>query len=368
MGEYLFLMAAALVLGVFMPQHGEQRKHYIILMAVMHAFLCGFRYMHLTGDLMKYHSTFDNVAAYGWFSEELLREGRNSGMYIIMKVVYHLTGGNYQVFLLLVAVCTEAALAVLIYRYSPAPWMSYLVWNSLGFYIFGFSAVKQAFAMVFIMLALIGLLEKNLKFYLAMILCAGMIHAPAFIFLPAYWLVRQKVNIWTLVGYGIFAVLVFAFKENIVSILSEFYYDEHEEMIHSGSLGNRFLMIFLIVLCGVMLKGFQEWEVEALFHLMVVSMILQMFAGFDNIFTRLTDYYFQFSVIFIPMIFYRTDGKRRLDRPVAVFRFNAPSMRVLMLVVTAVLVYFYWEYTMASGQLNYGIDDYRNYRFMWDVQ
>ena len=48
---YYYMVAAVLGFGVLLPQHGRQKKAYIALMAVLHAFVCGWRYMYLTGDL-----------------------------------------------------------------------------------------------------------------------------------------------------------------------------------------------------------------------------------------------------------------------------------------------------------------------------
>ena len=50
---YYYMVAAVLGFGVLLPQHGKQKKVYIALMAVLHAFVCGWRYMYLTGDLRK---------------------------------------------------------------------------------------------------------------------------------------------------------------------------------------------------------------------------------------------------------------------------------------------------------------------------
>ena len=51
---YYYMVAAVLVLGFLLPQRGRQRKWYILLMAAVHTFVCGWRYMYLTGDLRKY--------------------------------------------------------------------------------------------------------------------------------------------------------------------------------------------------------------------------------------------------------------------------------------------------------------------------
>ena len=43
---YYYMVAAVLGFGVLLPQHGRQNKVYIALMAVLHAFVCGLRYMY----------------------------------------------------------------------------------------------------------------------------------------------------------------------------------------------------------------------------------------------------------------------------------------------------------------------------------
>ena len=56
MSIYWIIVALVIVLGMVMPQQGIKRKYYIIIMAIIHAFVCGFRYQYLTGDLQTYHN------------------------------------------------------------------------------------------------------------------------------------------------------------------------------------------------------------------------------------------------------------------------------------------------------------------------
>ena len=79
---YMIIVAATLILGYVMPQTGKQRKYYIILMAAIHVFVSGFRYQFLSGDLMKYHSSFQYFAGQGWFSEAIWNEGKNFGFFL----------------------------------------------------------------------------------------------------------------------------------------------------------------------------------------------------------------------------------------------------------------------------------------------
>lgn len=152
---YWLIVAAVIVLGLLMPQQGKKKKYYIIVMAVLHIFVCGFRYMYLTGDLRKYAWEYSTMSDYGWFSNNVFHGGRNAGFYWLMKLVCDLTNGDFQIFLIVLAVITQVIVAVLIYRYSPKPWLSYLVWNCMAFYvIYDFSAIKQGLVMSVLMCAM----------------------------------------------------------------------------------------------------------------------------------------------------------------------------------------------------------------------
>lgn len=367
MSIYMIVVAVTLLFGAILPQKGEKRKYYIILMTVIHTFICAFRYNHLAGDLMKYHWEFLQVGDYGWFSGGVLREGRNTGFYMLMKLVNELTGADFQMLLIVIAVIIHLVLAWTVYRYSPAPWFSYLLWSCMGFYVFGFSAIKQALAMAFVMLAFIGIAEGRPRFYLVMMALAGFVHVPALIFLPAYWLSRLRVSGKTVALYLGLGLLLYVFKDQFVDFIKSFYYEDDEVFVFSGELGNRFIMVLGLTLFGLLLKGFDSRTFEKLFHLMAISTILQMLAGFDNIFTRLTDYYFQFSVLYIPMIFF--SGRERSQRPLLrpLLPFNDRSLKVLSAFVAVFVIWFYWTYNVG-----YYVDPaethYLNFRFMWEVK
>lgn len=367
---YWFIVIAVILLGLVMPQQGVNRKYYIIIMCIIHSFICGFRYHNLTGDLIVYHTTYSSLANYGWLSEEVIQGGRNSGFYLFMKLVATLSNYNYQIFLLVVAIIIEIAVALLIYKYSPRPWLSYLIWNCIGFYIFGFSAVKQSLSMAFIVFAMICILESRPKSFIINVLVAGFIHAPAFSFLPAYWLAKRKINKWTIGLYVLAATLIFAFRDRIVVFVTEYYYEESTmEILQFGSdgLGIRFFIIVLILICGILLKGFKEKEFESLFNIIVVSAIFQMFSVYSNVFTRFADYYFQFSILFIPLIFYPSIT----NRVNAIYMrgkllFNERSIRLLVILLVMALVYYYY-YTCLGTTIANPVDDFLNYRFMWSV-
>ncbi len=364
---YILMVAAVLLFGAILPQKGPQRKYYILLMTVLHTCLCGFRWQWLTGDLHKYYWNYFNCGSYPWFSPELWAGGRNFGFYYFNKIIYTLFGDEQQALLFCIALIVHVALAIVVYRYSPAPWFSYLIWNCMGFYIFGFSAIKQALAMAFVMLSFIGIEQKRPGLFVSMMAIAGSIHMPALIFLQTYWLAKLRLNSRTMMLYIIIGIAVFVFKDQFVMFIRSFYYED-DELISFGEIGSRFIMVLGFCLFGLLFRGFQDPVMESLFPIMAVAAALQLLSGYDHIFTRLTDYYFQMSVLYIPMTFFSRENARQNPNGMnRIFPFNKRSLVLMGAVVALFAVWFYWTYSI-NITISYEVDNYLNYRSMWDVK
>ena len=366
MSIYIQLVLITLVLGVIMPQKGPKRIYYIALMAMICTFVCGFRYQFLTGDLHKYYWNYFNCGSYDWFSPELWAEGRNFAFYYFNKIIYTLFGEEQQALLFCIALIIHVVLAIVIYRYSPAPWMSFLVWHCMAFYIFGFSAIKQALAMAFVMLAFVAATERKLLGFLVTMALAGSIHMPALVFLPAYWMMGMRVNGRTIILYTLLGITLYVFKDQFLDFIRSFYYEDDEVFIYSGEIGSRFIMILGFTLFGVLFKGFENRDFEHLIHIIAFAAILQLFSGYDNIFTRLADYYFQFSVLYLPMTFYNAERNLQRSYMRPFLPFNARSLKVFSLFICVFMLWFYWTYNI-NITIEYAVDDYLNFRFMWDV-
>lgn len=368
MSIYWIIVAAVIVLGILMPQRGPDRKYYIWIMAVLHVFVCGFRYMYLTGDLRKYAFDYGQTLYYGWFSNDIFHGGRNAGFFWLMKLVSTLSNGNFQALLIVLAVITQIAVAVLIYRYSPKPWLSYLVYNCMGFYVAGFSLIKQYLAMAIIMWAIMAIFEKKPAKFYVLTLLAGFVHMPALCFLPAYFIANRRINRRTLGGYVIASAVIFLLRGPIIDFVADFYYEEETFQMVTTTLGGRFLVIVLILVAGLLLRGFRERNYEKLFNIIVIAAIFQMFSGFDNIFTRLADYYLQFLVLFIPMIFYHATQNVEMNETASrpMLPFDHKSMKLIVILLVVVLIWWY-ETTCIGVTIQYAVDDYTNFRFMWDV-
>ena len=369
MSIYWIIVILIIVFGYIMPQEGPQRKYYIFLMNAIHTFVCAFRYQYLTGDLIKYHTTYRHLfAETSYFSKWVIDEWRNTGWRWLMKAVADLTNGNYTIFLMVLAVFCCTVAAVFIYRFSPKPWFSYLVWNCMQFYLtYDFLAIKQGLAMAILMIAMMHIFDRRPVAFVITTLIAGMIHQPALCFLPAYILANRSVDFKLILTYCVIAALIFAIRTPIVNMISELYYEDTTFVLRKEELGGRTIVVILMLIAGWFLKGFREKQFTQLFNIMVAAAILQSFSGFNNIFTRLADYYLQFSILYIPMIVNRAvGGGRDLRGAWPIFPINQRSLRVIAGCLVLIMIWWY-DTTCLGHTINSSTDNYLNYRFIWDA-
>lgn len=362
--EYYLLLVAIMAFGVLMPQGTKDRKQYIVLMTVLHSLLSGLRHPYLTGDMKTYCYNYWHMAENGWFSEEVFQEGKNFGFNWLMKFFSTLSDGEFQVFIIAVAIFIEVVVAYLIYKYSPLPWLSFLVWNCMGFYTFGFSAIKQSIAMGLIMIAFVGIMEERPKQFALFTALAAFVHTPALIFLPAYYLSKRKFTLPTLLIYICGATFIFINKNQIVKLMQDFYYEEGI-IGDTAALGGRFFLILLFIIAGFALRGFNGKYFSKVANLMVVAAVLQMFSGFDNVFTRLTDYYLQFLIIFVSLSFADYKDEKLMGISEGIRLEILPKQKFAIIILLA--MFFIWYYNKCYIDVDINIyDDYTNYRFFWE--
>lgn len=341
----------------------NQRKAFVITTAAVHVFVCGFRYKFMHGDLLKYYSEFSAATDYAWNSEEIIRDGRNTLFYVLNKFVADTTNGNFQVLLFIIALISIIALSIVIYHYSPMPFVSYLLWSCMGFYIFSFFSIKQTLSMAIIMIAAIQIFKGNRILFYILVLIAGMIHMPAFVFLPAYELCNFK-HTQSLFGVYAFAfVVIFLEKNKLVTMMADLYYeaDKYAE-VSVWSIGGKTIMMIAILIAGYLLCGISEEHARKNYVLLIAATLLQVFSVYDNVFTRLADYYFQFIILYAPLML------KQVHKPpyYPSLYFNERSQKILTAGFCLLAILFYYRVNLSNQGGPESVDNLvRNFAFMW---
>ena len=332
---YMLMAAAILVLAVFMRGNTAQNKRYIIWSCVIMFVVYGLRDTYVIGvdSSSSYLHQFERMATTSW-SE--LRAGLtledNLAWRISVKLGYILLRGDYQLFVSLISAFVMLVFGRFIYRYSVSPVQSFIYYWGLWFFTFNFSALKQSIAMTFLLLAFDAVMERKLLRYLLAVAAAVLFHFPAFVFLPAYWLVKLNPR-----GYLILLAVAFVavnlWRDQIVNFIAQFYYEdrifEGEERFWTGKV---LVMLALVLAAFVLRPPSREDTVYSASMLFVAAAtVIQLFSVYNNVFERLADYYFQFSVIFVPFIFKARNETRHERLKISLIRIGMYLLAALCL-------------------------------------
>lgn len=337
------------------------KKGYIGIITCILSLFLGLRTWWMA-DLIKYHTQYVNIGGGNW-KEFLFGEIENIGLRLFFFLEYRLTSGNYQIALLVISFFCMACVGYVVYKYSVSLYWSYLMYIAIGFYFFNFSGLKQSIAMAILLLSFPYIVEGKLGLFIFTVVMAGLFHAPALIFLPAYWIARKKLDrSYVFFIVGVF-VLVFILRGPIVTFLSSLYYDDETIYSATGDVGGKFLMILAMVAMGIILRipTGKDRVYNKTFNLMIIAALLQSFSIFGNNFTRLADYYFQFVILYIPFVFEQRIPTRANKSQTTQLNLNGRMFSIIYIGVSLFAVYFFYNYirTDISGILDY--------KFFWEV-
>lgn len=313
---YMFMAAAILLLAVCMKGNVPQNKQYIIWSCLIMFVVYGLRDTYsLGGDACSsYLHHFQQLENTSWSAIWQNKSLFKNFLWILSgKVSYVLFDGDYQLFVSLISAFVMLVFGWFIYRYSVNPVQSFIFYWGLWFFTFNFSALKQSVAMSFILLAFDALMNRKLIRYLLAVVVAALFHFPAFVFLPAYWLVKLNPRVYLLFLVAGFAA-VYLWRDQIVRFIAQFYY---EDRVFEGE--ERFLTGKVIVMLALVLISYirrppskEEPLYSASLQFVAIATVIQLFSVYNNVFERLADYYFQFSVIFVPF-FFKARNEERLE-------------------------------------------------------
>ena len=313
MNLYTGMLALLLVLALLMQGHRQGNKSYIWIACTAMFVVMGFRDALTIGNdsASSYLHNFQDMAELTW--QELmtmLSDSHNPGLPVVMKLVHVWTDGDYQVFTILFNGFNMAVFGWFLNKYSVDPVQSIIYYCGLIFYTFMADIMKQSIAMSLLLVAFDAIVERRPIRFVLLVWLAYLFHAPAMIFLPAYLIAKMQPNRMYLLFLVVMLVLTYRFRNEILELMLEFY----ETDVHDASLSflaNKVLIMIVIVVAALVLRPPEEQDrvYGILMQFMGISIVLQTFASYNNTFERLANYYFQFAVAFIPMVF-QTDTRR----------------------------------------------------------
>lgn len=354
-----------IVLLSFM-MHGERKKNlkFLLLAGVLMYCVLGLRDVYTVGV----DSTGPYITKYGWackremkdmptlsqwfehddeVAETEERDGHsyNIGLDWAMRIYHDLTDGDYEGFIQVSSIFVILAAIHFIYRYSPSPIMSILLFFGLIFYVNDFSILKQCFAMSILLFSVDAIMDRKPIRFVLIVFLASLFHFPALVFLPAYWISNMRVGKGYLIVLAIAFLVTFLFRDQLVNWMNDAYSTHLSDGSHMRFLGNKVVVMIAILIMAVVIRPPDpENQIYSAFLMMFgIAAVIQTFAGYNNTFERLADYYFQTAIVFIPMIFEDVKTERRY---LSVNELTK-ARQILPYLVSAFAIWRFWDYVLS---------------------
>ena len=322
MSVYHWLVVLIILLSFLLRAGRKGRTLFIISVFILMFGIQGLRDCKTIGNDSRtsYLDEFYSMAGKEWVdipdirdwahiaSDDESFEGRdrNFATNWLMKIVFDRFNGDYQWFIATVAIIVLFSEAFFIHRFSPSPLQSVLYYLGLLFFVFQMSATKQSLAMSILLFAFSAIIDRKPILFIILVVFASFFHFPALVFLPAYWIANMRLGRNYFILLVAIFIMTYLFRGRLLSMLNDAYYDSEGEAVSTTRfLANKVIVMLLVIVAALVIRPPRSDDRVycALLQLMGVSAVIQTFAGYDNVFERLADYYYQLSVVFIPMVF-----------------------------------------------------------------
>ncbi|NLG92044.1 MAG: EpsG family protein [Clostridiales bacterium] len=176
-------------------------------------------------DYIQYADYFKQVRNGGWsFLISDANGYRVEPGYSLLNYFVSLFTGDVHIFMLFVSILTVGLTAVLLYKYSPVPWVGMFVFASFGFFGNSLSFLRQSIAIAIFLYAINFLKKKKLIPYILIVLLAASFHKSIIIMIPVYFLAHIKVNWKSLTAYASLTALILALSWPLFNFVTKYVY------------------------------------------------------------------------------------------------------------------------------------------------
>lgn len=124
-----------------------------------------------------------------------------------------------------------------------------------------------------------------------------------------------------LILLGAAMAAIYFWRDEILNFAVQFYYEDYSFQGEDRFLTGKVLVMLALLFVAFVLRPPTKTNkvYAAAMQFVAIATLIQLFSVYNNVFERLADYYFQFSVIFVPFIFdRRLSDKRNLEKTVIV--------------------------------------------------
>lgn len=259
-----------------------------------------FRDEFLGVDVLNYRSHFYSLKQMSLINS--LKYGdSDTGFYFLTKLL-SMFSKDYDTYKAFLYIITFTIAAIIIYRKSCYPAISFMVYFGLGFLGYNFCILRQALAMSVSFWAFKYAKERCLRKFILSVGFASLFHSTAIVFLIVYPIINSKINGISLMKKTLIMIGTYIFGRVGLPYVYRFFHTDYSSYIIQNQGMSKlimFIIIFMFIQIAITKISFRKKEE---FDTAFITIYMQIIALFFSLFTRITQYFSFFLVLVIPEV------------------------------------------------------------------
>lgn len=296
----------------------SDRKLYIILISILLALQSGLRNVAVGADTYAYYEWFERVKLTTWEQiiysvKEYYQFGisKDPGYEVFQKIV-QLFIGNYQIYLIFIALILFTSLGFFIYYntwYISEVMFAFVLYSVLFYSTYSITALRQSIVAAATLWGFELIKRKKLIPFILILLIASTLHKSVLIFLPFYFIANFKKTKFIYSAAVLVFPVVMIYRRSVAYFIalasgSENYMQFALSDYKAGTPTFTVLMILVIVFGWIFMKDALKLKpsLSRVYNAMALAFVLTPLTWVDPNLMRVVIYFSIFMLLFIPKI------------------------------------------------------------------
>lgn len=296
----------------------SDRKFYIIIISVLLILQSGLRNVAVGADTYAYYEWFERIKLTSW--EQIINTvkqyyqygfSKDPGYEVFQKIT-QLFIGNYQVYLIFIAVILFVSLGFFIYyntRYISEAMFAFVLYSVLFYSTYSITSLRQSIVGAATLWGFELIKRKKLIPFILLLLIASTIHKSVLIFLPFYFFANfNKTKLIYTAAILVFP-LVMIYRRPVAYFIalasgSENYMQYALSDYKAGTPTFTVLMILVIVFGWIFMKDALKLKpsLSRVYNTMALAFVFTPLTWVDPSLMRVVIYFSIFMLLFIPKV------------------------------------------------------------------
>ncbi len=327
MAIYLINIFLILFLGyvfLYRSKSDYNTKLYCSIVVLQWTLISGLRHISIGSDTEEYAHSFERVKNTSWSTifnniwDYLFNglEVKDPGYNLIQKT-FQIFCGDYQVYLIFIALIFTGFMAVWIYKNSSDPCFSFILYSVLFYSFYAVTGHRQTIATALIVfLGYKYIKERKLVKFAIVAFVAFLIHKSSIVFVPFYFISNIAITPIYVIVALIIILFIAILGKNFYGLVADALGFGEEQIDYAGGGAETYAAVLtlmcVIILCFYYYYKDRTVHSKRIFNITLLTLMSSLLVFQNQGFMRIQQYYSLFLCISFPEVINSFEKKSRV--------------------------------------------------------